>query len=141
MNSVVDAGMQRMPATKSAAVGGIDDGINLQLGDVALPEIFFHLNDTFVRQLCLQLGILRPKKLVAQRLWLPYITFGDVTASRHSKRVCYALDFRNVHERPQQPLLVSQFGWNVGLSVVLLQQVADAIIDVLNSVQGISLGR
>ena len=38
MDGVVDARVQRMPATQAAAVGSVDDCIGLQSGDITLPQ-------------------------------------------------------------------------------------------------------
>lgn len=124
--------MQGVPASEAHAVGGVDDGIDMQTCDVALPEVklsvsggafwvarrsnFFQAHHAFVLQLCLQFGILRLQKLAAKRLWLPH-----------------------VHQRTQQSLPAFERGRYLGMRIVLPQQIADAVIQILQSVYRVLL--
>jgi hypothetical protein len=91
MDGVVDAGMQRMPATQAAAVGGIDNGVDLQPRDVTLPEDgdgrrrkgrmaglgdVPEGNNAALAQLRLQLAVLRLQELQGQRLRTPDVHQG-----------------------------------------------------------------
>lgn len=73
---IVDAAMQWDEAAEELAVGGIDDGINLQPRDVALPNlqaIAFGFHDTLILQLTLQLTVLPLEEISGGRLGLSYI--------------------------------------------------------------------
>ena len=111
MDGVVDALVQRVPATEPAAVGGIRDGVDLEARDVTLPDTLAGEDRPLVGQLRLQLGVLGGEELVAQRLRVP-----------------------DVHHGPQELLLVAQLARYLGFRVVLFQQVADAEVYVLLSV-------
>ena len=70
MNGIVDAAMHRHKAAQHLGVGGIDDGVHLEAGDVALPfhqTLFGNLHNAFIYQLCLQLCILRLQELLGDR--------------------------------------------------------------------------
>ena len=71
MDSIVDTGVQWMPAAETLTVGSVDDGIDLESCDVPLPEFSYIFHHALVGQLRLQFSILSGKKFIAQRLRLP----------------------------------------------------------------------
>jgi hypothetical protein len=100
-----------MPAAETSTVGGIDDGVDLKARDVSLPQPLAGSHHTLVSQLRLQLSVLRGNKLVAQRLWPPYI-----------------------HQCPQLLFPVTQIPGNHSFCIILLQQIAYAEVNIFLSV-------
>lgn len=113
MDVVVEAVVEGFPATEADAVGGVDYGVDFEAGDVALPEAAGGCDYAFVGQLGLQLGVLCLEELVVERLWLP-----------------------DVHQYAEEPLFVLEVGGYLGVSLVLPDEVLDAVVDVLDSVHG-----
>ncbi len=76
VDGVVDAAVQGDEAAEQLAVGGIDDGVDLEPGDVALPHqqaLALRLHDTLVGKLPLQLPVLPPQKLLGGGQRRPHI--------------------------------------------------------------------
>ena len=60
MNNIVDAAVKRLKAAEQLVVGGVDDGIGAEGGDVALPErdvgqrmgMLVYVDNVFVLYVC-----------------------------------------------------------------------------------------
>ena len=79
VDGVVDAAVQGDEAAEQFAVGCIDDGVDLEPRDVALPHqqaLALRLHDTLVGHLPLQLPVLPPKKLLGGGQWRPHVHQG-----------------------------------------------------------------
>ena len=71
MNGVINTAMVRDIAAGHTAVGGVDDGIALQRGNIALPEVQPRLHgckvscigNALCRGFALQIGVLRLQKI------------------------------------------------------------------------------
>ena len=76
VDSVVNTAVQRNEATEELTVGGIDNGVDLQPGDVALPHLQAlsqKRHCTFIDQLPLQFSVLHTQKCFGGWLRRPHI--------------------------------------------------------------------
>jgi hypothetical protein len=83
MDGVVDAVVHGSPAAEKAAVGGIDNGVDPEAGDVALPEHYrlgWRDYDAPFLQLGLEFAVLGLKEFAAEGLGLPDVHEGTEQA-------------------------------------------------------------
>ena len=81
VNGVVDTAVTGAEAPEQLAVGGVDNGVALQRGDVALPQVnagfqrgkVGDIGDLFLRNRLLQIFVLNLQKFLSRRFRLPEI--------------------------------------------------------------------